>query len=66
LTLSFKRAPDALLLAATFPVDWTQDADALKSNPEFRRAGYSVQAAFFRGFEKEAAKHRLAELERAA
>lgn len=66
LTLSFKRATDALLLAATFSVDWTQDTDALATNPEFRRAGCSVQAAFSSGFEKDAAKRRLAELERAA
>jgi len=66
LTLSFRRATDALLLAATFAVDWTLDADTLKSNPEFRRAGYSVQAAFSCGSEKDSAKRRLAELERAA
>ena len=66
LTLSFKRATDALLLAATFAVDWTQDTDVLKANPEFRRAGYTVQAAFSSGFEKDSAKRRLAELERAA
>jgi hypothetical protein len=66
LTLSFKRATDALLLAATFAVDWTQDTAALATNPEFRRAGYSVQAAFSSGFEKDSAKRRLAELERAA
>jgi hypothetical protein len=79
LTLNFKRATDALhppfvcrspvgksLLAATFAVDWTQDTTALGSNPEFRRAGYSVQAAFSSGFEKDSAKRRLAELGRAA
>jgi hypothetical protein len=66
LTLSFKRATDALLLAATFAVDWTHDTAALATNPEFRRAGYSVQAAFSSGFEKDSAKRRLAELERAA
>jgi hypothetical protein len=66
LTLNFKRATDALLLAASFAVDWRQDADALKGNPEFRRAGYSVQAAFSTGFEEDSAKRRLAELERAA
>jgi hypothetical protein len=66
LTLNFKRATDALLLAASFPVDWTRDADALKSNPEFRRAGYSVQAAYGSAYEKDMAKRRLAELERAA
>jgi len=66
LTLNFKRATDALLLAASFAVDWTQDADVLKSNPEFRRAGYSVQAAFSTGYEKDSAKRLLAELERAA
>jgi hypothetical protein len=66
MTLSFKRATDALLLAATFAVDWTQDADTLKANPEFRRAGYTVRAAFSSGFEKDSAKRHLAELERAA
>jgi hypothetical protein len=64
--LNFKRAIDALLLAASFPVDWTQDAETLKGNPEFRRAGYTVQAAFATGGEKDSAKRRLAELERAA
>ena len=66
LTLTFKRAVDALLLAATFAVDWTQDVETLKGNPEFRRAGYSVQAAYSTGYEKDSAKRRLAELERAA
>ena len=66
LTLSFKRATDALLLAATFAVDWTQDVATLATNPEFRRAGYSVQATFASGFEKDSAKRRLAEMERAA
>lgn len=66
LTLSFKRATDALLLAASFQVDWTQDVATLSTNPEFRRAGYSVQAAFGTAYEKDSAKRRLAELERAA
>lgn len=66
LTLAFKRATDALLLAASFGVDWRQEPDILKANPDFRRAGYAVQAAFSAGHEKETAKQRLAELERAA
>ena len=66
MTLSFKRVTDALLLAATFAVDWTQDVATLATNPEFRRAGSSVQAAFSSGFEKDSAKRRLAELECAA
>ena len=66
LTLSFKRATDALLLGASFGVDWKQDPDTLKTNPDFRRAGYTVQAAFSSGSDKDAAKQRLAELERAA
>jgi len=37
LTLNFNRASNALLLAATFPVDWTQPAESLKANPDFRR-----------------------------
>jgi hypothetical protein len=66
LTLSFTRAKDALLLAASFPVDWTMDADTLKLNPEFRKAGYTVQAEFSRGYDKDNAVRRLAELDRAA
>jgi hypothetical protein len=66
LTLNFKRATNALLLVASFAVDWTQDANTLKSNPEFRRAGYSVKAAYGRAYEKETAKQRLRDLERAA
>jgi hypothetical protein len=66
LSLSFKRATDALLLAASFGVDWTQDVEVLKTNPEFRRAGYSVQAAYSTGHDRDSAKRRLAELERAA
>jgi hypothetical protein len=66
LTLNFKRATDALLLAASFPVDWTMDADTLKPNPEFRRAGYTVQAEYFKGFDKDSAIRRLAELDRVA
>jgi hypothetical protein len=66
LALNFKRATNALLPAASFAVDWTQDADKLKSNPEFRRASYSVQAAYGRGYEKDTAKRRLSEMEPAA
>jgi|HubBroStandDraft_6_1064221.scaffolds.fasta_scaffold204518_2 hypothetical protein len=66
LTLNFKRASDALLLASSFPVDWTMDADTLKLTPEFRKAGYTVQAEYSKGFDKESAKLRLSELEKAA
>jgi len=66
LTLNFKRAADVLLLAASFGVDWMQDVEALKANPEFKRAGYTVQAAFSTGHERDSAKRHLAELERAA
>jgi hypothetical protein len=66
LTLSFKRATDALLLAASFPVDWTQDVATLNTNPEFRRAGNTVLATYGTGHEKDTAKRRLAEMERAA
>jgi hypothetical protein len=66
LTLNFKRATDALLLAASFAVDWTQDADVLKRNPEFHRAGNTVIAMFGRSFHKDNARRKLAELERAA
>jgi hypothetical protein len=66
LTLNFKRATDALLLAASFPVDWTMDADALKLDPEFRKAGYTVQAEYSKGFDKDSAIRRLAELDSAA
>jgi hypothetical protein len=66
LTLNFKRATDALLLAASFPVDWTQEVSVLKSNRDFHRAGNVVIAAYGRAHEKESAKRRLAELEQAA
>jgi hypothetical protein len=66
LTLNFNRATAALLLAASFPVDWTQDAESLKSNPELRRAGNTVLATYGSGFDKDTAKRRLAETERAA
>jgi hypothetical protein len=66
LALNFKRAKDALLLAASFAVDWKQDVTTLTTNPEFRRAGYTVQAEFCNGSEKDSAKRRLAELEVAA
>jgi hypothetical protein len=62
LTLNFRRATDALLKASTFAVDWNQDAETLKLNPEFRKAGYTVQAEFSRGYDKESAKRRLDEL----
>jgi hypothetical protein len=66
LELDFKRAASALLLAASCPVDWTQDVEVLKSNPEFRKAGYTVQAEFSKGFDKDSAIRRLAEMDRAA
>jgi hypothetical protein len=66
LTLNFKRATDALLLASSFSVDWTQDAETLKLNPEFRKVGYTVQAEYSKGYEKDSAIRRLAELDRAA
>ena len=66
LTLTFKRATDALLLAVSFGVDWTQDAEMLKVNPEFRKAGYTVQAEYSKGFDKDSAIRRLAELDTAA
>jgi hypothetical protein len=66
LTLNFKRATDALLLAASFGVDWTMSADSIKSNPEARRAGNTVIASYGTGYEKDSAKRRLEDLERAA
>jgi len=66
LTLNFKRATDALLLAASFPVDWTMDADSPRLNPEFRKAGYTVQAEYSKGLDRDSAMRRLAELDRAA
>jgi len=66
LTLNFKRAADALLLAATFAVDWTQDAHVLKPNSEFRRAGNTVIAAYGTSCDKDTARRKLADLERAA
>lgn len=66
LTLNFKRATDALLLAASFPVDWTQEVSVLKSNRDFHQAGNVVIAAYGKAYEKASAKRRLAELEQAA
>jgi hypothetical protein len=66
LTLNFKRATDALLLGASFPVDWTRDAEALKSDLEIRRAGNTVLATYGNGSDRDSAKRKLAELERAA
>jgi hypothetical protein len=66
LTLNFKRATDALLLAATFAVDWTQDVATLNTNPQFRRAGNTVLVTYVKGYEKDSAKRRLAEMECAA
>jgi hypothetical protein len=66
LTLNFARAAKALLLAASFQVDWTADADSLKKNPEFQCAGNTVISAYGSGFERDSAKRRLAEMERAA
>lgn len=63
LTLSFKRAIDALLLAASFGVDWTQNADVIKTGVDFRRVGNTVLATFGSGFEKDTAKRRLGEME---
>ena len=65
LTLNFKRATDALLLAASFKLDWTQAAEVITTQPEFKRAGYTVLAAYSTGGEKDAAKRKLAELEQA-
>jgi hypothetical protein len=65
-SLNFKRATSALLLAATFAVDWTQDANTPKSNLEFRRASYSVQAAYGSAYQKDAAKWRLIDMEHPA
>jgi hypothetical protein len=66
LVLNFKRATDALLLAATFAVDWPQDATTLNTNPDFRRAGKTVLATYGNGYERDSAKRRLAEVKRAA
>jgi len=66
LTLNFQRATDALLMAATFAVDWTQQIEVLQHNPQFRLAGDTVIAAYGASFEKNTAKRRLAERERAA
>ena len=66
LTLNFKRATDALLLAASFAVDWTQDADAIKHDLACRRAGNTVIATYGTAYDRDSAKRRLDELERAA
>jgi hypothetical protein len=66
LMLNFKRAADALLLAASFPVDWTVAAESIKANPEARRAGNTVIAAYGSAYDRNSAKRRLEDLERAA
>jgi hypothetical protein len=66
LSLSFKRAVDALLLAVSFPADWNRDAESIKSDLACRRAGNTVLATFGNGYDKDAAKRRLQDLERAA
>jgi hypothetical protein len=66
LTLSFKRAADALLLAVSFPADWNRDAESIKSDLACRRAGNSVLAAYGSGYDRDSAKRRLEDLERAA
>lgn len=66
ITTNFRRATDALLLAKSCPVDWTKDVETLKTNPEFKKAGYTVQAQYSKGFDKDSAKRQLAELDRAA
>jgi len=66
LTLNFKRATDALLLAASFGVAWTMDAESIKANPECRRAGNTVIATYGTGYNRDSAKRRLEDLERAA
>jgi hypothetical protein len=66
LSLNFKRATSALLLVASFAVDWKQDANTLKGNPEFRWASYSVQAAYGSAYQKDAAKWRLIDMEHPA
>jgi hypothetical protein len=66
LTLSFKRATDALVLALSFGADWTRDAEAIKTDLACRRAGNSVIAAYGTGYDRDSAKRRLEDLERAA
>ena len=66
LTLNFKRATDVLLLAASFPVDWTRDAEVLKADVDIRKAGNTVLAMYGHGSDRDSAKRRLEELERAA
>jgi hypothetical protein len=63
LTLTFKRATDALLLATSLPVDWTQGVAGLQANAEFKRAGHTVLATYGTGYQKHSA---TLSLERAA
>lgn len=59
---NFQTAARALLLAASFPVDWTQDAKGLTASPEFRRAGLTVKVQFSRGIERAQAERQLLDL----
>jgi hypothetical protein len=66
LSLSFKRAVDALLLAVSFPADWNRDAESIKSDLACRRAGNTVIATYGSAYDRETANRRLEDLERAA
>jgi hypothetical protein len=59
LTLTFRRAVDAILLAASFPVDWALDAEMLKLSTESRRAGYTVKATYGTRDDKKSARRKL-------
>ena len=56
----------ALLLAATFGIDWTQDIDVVSKHPAFHRCGNTVVAEYGCAYDRDNAKRKLEALERAA
>ena len=67
LQTTFKRATEALLLAASFAgVDWTQDIATLANNGEARRAQNTVLAKYGKGYTRNAAQDRLEREQREA
>lgn len=58
LELSFSRAVDCLLLAASL-TDWARPLYEIRGQPDLRRIMDRVQAEFGRGWERRQARHRL-------
>ena len=63
-TLTFKKAVEALILAASYPVDWKLDIPTLAKDPQARRANYAILARYGNPSQREHAKHNLDEIEK--